>query len=52
MSAGSLILVSDFLAVFVESALIDRRRQVTGVSGYLGAHIVHQLLEAGYRVRG
>ncbi|KAF7798667.1 hypothetical protein EIP86_009891 [Pleurotus ostreatoroseus] len=25
---------------------------VTGVSGFLGAHIVHQLLEAGYRVRG
>ncbi|KAF7793978.1 hypothetical protein EIP86_005102 [Pleurotus ostreatoroseus] len=25
---------------------------VTGVSGFLGAHVVHQLLEAGYRVRG
>ncbi|KAI0305657.1 hypothetical protein B0F90DRAFT_1916110 [Multifurca ochricompacta] len=25
--------------------------QVTGASGFLGAHVVHQLLEAGYRVR-
>ena len=25
---------------------------VTGASGYLASHIVHQLLEKGYRVRG
>ncbi|OBZ70868.1 hypothetical protein A0H81_09122 [Grifola frondosa] len=26
--------------------------QVTGVSGFLGSHVIHQLLEAGYLVRG
>ena len=26
--------------------------QVTGANGFLGSHIVHQLLEKGYRVRG
>lgn len=25
---------------------------VTGANGYIGSHIVDQLLEAGYRVRG
>lgn len=26
--------------------------QVTGINGFLGAHIVDQLVKAGYRVRG
>lgn len=25
---------------------------VTGASGYIAAHVIHQLLEAGYKVRG
>lgn len=27
-------------------------RQTTGVNGYLGAHVVDQLVQHGYRVRG
>lgn len=53
MSTGSLILVSasSNTVLTVRFRLIDIVLQVTGVSGYLGAHVVHQLLEAGYRVR-
>ena len=51
IAAGSLILVSLAMSS-PEVALIERFLQVTGVSGFLGAHVVHQLLVAGYRVRG
>ena len=56
MSAASLVLVSTPLLVV--ATMVERLNltsvcaQVTGVSGYLGAHIVHELLEKGYRVRG
>lgn len=31
--------------------IIDAMTQITGATGYLGAHIVQQALEAGYLVR-
>ncbi|KAF7793308.1 hypothetical protein EIP86_004420 [Pleurotus ostreatoroseus] len=39
-------------SISLDFCLIDKSLKVTGVSGFLGAQIVHQLLEAGYRVRG
>jgi hypothetical protein len=38
---------------FLSSLSLDSPiSQVTGASGFLGFHVVHQLLEAGYAVRG
>ena len=34
-----------------QSRLLPARSQVTGGSGYVAAHIISQLLKAGYRVR-
>lgn len=38
----------------IESPAIERGSAllVTGANGYIGSHVVDQLLAAGYRVRG